>query len=87
MFSHPQDFTPVCTTEIMELAYLRDKFDKLNVKLVVVSTDNIETHIQWKKSTESLNLNNKGPVKIKFSLIEDRNLLISKQYGMSCIYY
>jgi peroxiredoxin 2/4 len=82
LFSHPQDFTPVCTTEILELAYLQDKFDKLNVKIVVVSTDNLETHKQWKKSMESLNLNNRGPVKIKFPFVEDKNLLISKQYGM-----
>jgi peroxiredoxin 2/4 len=82
LFSHPQDFTPVCTTEILELAYLQDEFDKLGVKLVVVSTDALDTHVQWKKSMESLNLNNKGLVKIKFPLVDDKNLSISKQYGM-----
>jgi len=50
LFSHPQDFTPVCTTEILELAYLQSEFDKLGVKLVVVSTDALSMHDQWKKS-------------------------------------
>ena len=48
LFSHPQDFTPVCSTEILELAYLQDECDKLGVKLVVVSTDALDTHVQWK---------------------------------------
>lgn len=82
LFSHPQDFTPVCSTEIMELANLQDEFDKLGTKLVVISTDALETHIQWKKSMESLNLNNNERVKIKFPLVDDKNLVVSKKYGM-----
>jgi len=82
LFSHPQDFTPVCTTEILELAYLQDEFDKLGVKLVVISTDPVSTHIQWKKSMETLNLNNRGVVKIKFPLVGDENHVIAQQYGM-----
>jgi peroxiredoxin 2/4 len=82
LFSHPQDFTPVCTTEIMELGYLQNEFDKLGVKLLVVSTDPVSTHASWKKSMETLNLNNRGLVKIKFPLIDDEKLVISKEYGM-----
>jgi peroxiredoxin 2/4 len=82
LFSHPQDFTPVCTTEIMELGYLQSEFDKLGVKLLVVSTDALSTHNSWKKSMETLNLNNRGTVKIKFPLIDDQKLVISKEYGM-----
>lgn len=82
LFSHPQDFTPVCTTEILELANLQDQFDKLGIKIVVVSTDPLETHKEWKKSMESLNLNNMGEVKIKFPLVDDNDLVISKEYGM-----
>jgi peroxiredoxin (alkyl hydroperoxide reductase subunit C) len=82
LFSHPQDFTPVCSTEIIELATLQDEFDKLGVKLVVVSTDALESHVQWKKSMESLDLKGKGNVKIKFPLVEDNKLVISKMYGM-----
>jgi peroxiredoxin (alkyl hydroperoxide reductase subunit C) len=46
LFSHPQDFTPVCSSEILELAHLQDQFDKLGVKVAVVSTDNLATHTQ-----------------------------------------
>jgi peroxiredoxin (alkyl hydroperoxide reductase subunit C) len=82
LFSHPQDFTPVCSTEILELAYMQDEMDKLGVKVVVVSADPLDTHQQWKKSLESLNLNNRGPVKIKFPLVDDDKLVVSKKYGM-----
>jgi peroxiredoxin (alkyl hydroperoxide reductase subunit C) len=82
LFSHPQDFTPVCSTEIIELAYLQDEFDKLGVKLAVVSTDPLSQHVQWKKALEALNLNDRGNVKIKFPIIADDNVAISKKYGM-----
>jgi peroxiredoxin 2/4 len=82
LFSHPQDFTPVCTTEIIELAKLQEQFDQLGIKLVVVSADALDTHVQWKKSMESLNLNGDGAVKIEFPLVDDNNLVVSKMYGM-----
>jgi peroxiredoxin 2/4 len=82
LFSHPQDFTPVCSTEILELANLQNEFDKLGAKIIVVSTDALETHEQWKKSLESLKLNDNESLKIKFPLVDDDNLVISKKYGM-----
>lgn len=82
LFSHPQDFTPVCTTEIIELAAMEDQYTKLGIKLVVMSTDALDTHVQWKKSMESLNLNNNGSVKINFPLVDDNDRSISKKYGM-----
>lgn len=82
LFSHPQDFTPVCSTEILELAYQQEEFDKLGVKVAVISTDPIDMHNQWKKALEELNLNNRGTVKIKFPIIDDEKLSVSKQYGM-----
>ena len=82
LFSHPQDFTPVCSTEILELAYLQDEFDKLGVKIAVVSTDPLSEHVQWKKALESLNINNRGTVNIKFPIIDDENVAIAKAYGM-----
>ena len=82
LFSHPKDFTPVCSTEIMELAHLQDQFDKLGVKLVVVSTDRLETHVQWKKALEELKLDDRSMVKIKFPLVDDENIAVSKLYGM-----
>ena len=49
LFSHPRDFTPVCTSELLELAYMKNDFEKLNVKLAVISTDNITQHKLWKE--------------------------------------
>jgi len=82
LFSHPQDFTPVCTTELLELAGIQDKFDKLDVKIVALSTDPLSTHEQWKKAMEELSYKNNKPVKIQFPLIEDESLTVSRKYGM-----
>ncbi len=82
LFSHPQDFTPVCSTELIELAHAQNQFDKLNVALAVISTDPLEMHLQWKKAMEEINYKGRGPVKIKFPIIDDDNLVVSRQYGM-----
>jgi peroxiredoxin 2/4 len=82
LLSHPMDFTPVCSTEMLELARLQDQFNKLGVKLAVVSTDKMETHIQWKKALEMLKLKDQDLVKIKFPIVSDENYVISKQYGL-----
>jgi peroxiredoxin (alkyl hydroperoxide reductase subunit C) len=82
LFSHPQDFTPVCTTEIMELGRMQDELDKLGVKIAIISTDPVETHKLWVKSMETLNINNEGTIKIKFPLIGDDDIKIAKLYGM-----
>jgi peroxiredoxin (alkyl hydroperoxide reductase subunit C) len=82
LFSHPLDFTPVCTSELLEMAYMQDEFDKLGVKLVVVSTDDLERHTNWKKSMESLSYKNREPVTIKFPLVDDKSRVVAKEYGM-----
>jgi len=82
LFSHPQDFTPVCSTEILELAKIQDVLTQLNVKIVVVSTDRLETHYDWKKALEMIKLDDKDHLKIKFPLVDDSNISISKKYGM-----
>jgi peroxiredoxin 2/4 len=82
LFSHPQDFTPVCSSEILELANLQSEFDKLGVKLVVLSADPLNTHNDWKKALETLSYKGRTPVKIKFPLVDDQNLVVSKMYGM-----
>jgi peroxiredoxin (alkyl hydroperoxide reductase subunit C) len=82
LFSHPQDFTPVCTTELLELADLQNQFDKMGVKVVAISTDLLSTHKEWKKAMEGLRYKDRQPVKIDFPLVADEDLSISKEYGM-----
>lgn len=82
LFSHPQDFTPVCTSELLELAYMQEKFDKLGVRIAVISTDDVAQHNLWKEHLEGLDYKNRGTFKIDFPIIEDTKGEISKQYGM-----
>jgi peroxiredoxin 2/4 len=82
IFSHPADFTPVCTSEIMALAEKQDDFSKLNTALIVVSTDGLNSHIEWVKSIESITISGKDPVKINFPLIADVSLSVSKMYNL-----
>lgn len=82
LFSHPQDFTPVCSSEILELARLQKEFDKLGVKLAVISTSPLGTHETWKKALEAVVYKGNPAAKIKFPLIDDDSKLISRQYGM-----
>jgi peroxiredoxin 2/4 len=82
LLSHPQDFTPVCTSELLEFAKLQKDFDNMGAQIVVVSTDLLTTHEQWKKSMEGLAYKESQPVKIEFPLVEDKDLVISKEYGM-----
>ena len=82
LFSHPSDFTAVCSTEIIELAAVQQDFEKLNTKILVISTDGLNSHLEWVKSMESIRYKGKDPVKIKFPLISDNNLEISRKYGM-----
>lgn len=82
LFSHPQDFTPVCSSELLELAYLQKEFDKLNVRLAVISTDPLDDHKQWKKALEDIQYKGRPAQKIKFPMIDDDALTASKVYGM-----
>lgn len=82
LFSHPQDFTPVCSSEILELAYMQSKFDKLNAKLVVLSTDDLKTHKLWKVAMEEMEYKGREAAKITFPLVDDNNKAISRKYGM-----
>jgi len=82
LFSHPADFTPVCSTEIMELAEIQDDFSKLDTKLVVMSTDGLNSHIEWVRSLQGIKLYDRESVTIKFPLVSDPDMEISKKYGM-----
>jgi peroxiredoxin (alkyl hydroperoxide reductase subunit C) len=82
LFSHPQDFTPVCSSELSELAYMQKDFEKLGVQIAIISTDNVAQHKSWKAWLEELDYKGHGPQKINFPIIEDPTYLVSKQYGM-----
>lgn len=77
LFSHPADFTPVCTTEFMEFAKMHEEFKKRNVALLGNSIDSVYSHIGWVKNIEK----NFG-VKIPFPIIADLDQKVAKLYGM-----
>lgn len=84
IFSHPADFTPVCTSELMQLALMQQDFKELNCAIVVVSTDRLDRHRGWEKAMEDMIAEDKNnePLKIKFPLVDDSKLNISAEYGM-----
>ncbi|MBN2635988.1 MAG: peroxiredoxin [Prolixibacteraceae bacterium] len=82
LFSHPQDFTPVCSSELLEMANLKEEFEKLNVKVAVISTDDVEQHLLWKEYLETVDYKNRGQLKIEFPIIEDTKATVSETYGM-----
>jgi peroxiredoxin (alkyl hydroperoxide reductase subunit C) len=82
LFSHPQDFTPVCTTELLELAFMQPTFEKLGVRVAVISVDDIEQHYNWKRHLENIDFKGRGSQTIQFPLIEDPKALNSIKYGM-----
>jgi peroxiredoxin (alkyl hydroperoxide reductase subunit C) len=83
LFAHPRDFTPVCSSEILELAYAVREFNQLGANLVIVSTDNMESHVMWKAALEEVPFRNRKPVKITFPLVEDESYTVSDLYGMT----
>ncbi len=77
LFSHPKDFTPVCTTELGYMARLKPEFDKRNVKVVGLSVDPVANHAKWAddiKETQGFAVN--------FPMIGDTDLAVAKLYGM-----
>ena len=82
LFSHPQDFTPVCSSELLELAYMQKDFDKLGVQIAVISTDDVEMHNMWKAHLEELDYKGRGTQQINFAILDDSDAKASKTYGM-----
>jgi len=80
--SHPAAFTPVCTSELIELAYLQEDFKKLKTEIIVVSTDGVNSNLEWIKSMEEMLYKDKQTPKINFPIVSDIGLEISKKYGM-----
>jgi peroxiredoxin 2/4 len=82
IFSHPADFTPVCTSELLQLAKMQKEFKDINVQLIVVSTDDLKRHKAWVQSMEEILVKENNPVKIKFPIIDDSKFNIGWKYGM-----
>ncbi len=77
MFSHPADFTPVCTTEMTGFATRKSEFDALNTELLGLSIDSIHSHLAWVN-----NVREKTGVYFDFPIIADLDMKVSKKYGM-----
>jgi len=77
MFSHPADFTPVCTTEMSGFAERKSEFDALNAELLGLSIDSIHSHLAWVN-----NVKEKTGVYFDFPIIADLDMKVSKLYGM-----
>jgi thioredoxin-dependent peroxiredoxin len=77
LFSHPKDYTPVCTTELGAVARLKPEFDKRNTKVIGLSVDPLEDHRGWTKDIEETQ-----SVKLNFPLLADGDRKVSTLYGM-----
>ena len=83
LFSHPADFTPVCTTEFMTFATRQKEFEALNCQLVGLSVDGLFSHIAWLRNIkEKIDYNGMKDVEVTFPLIEDIKMEVANQYGM-----
>ena len=77
LFSHPKDFTPVCTTELGEVTKLKSEFEKRNVKVIGLSVDPIDDHREWSKDIEETQ-----GTRLNFPLIADADRKVSTLYDM-----
>jgi peroxiredoxin (alkyl hydroperoxide reductase subunit C) len=82
-FSHPADFTPVCTSEFMTFATMESKFERANCKLVGLSVDGLYSHIAWLRTIkDKIEYKGMKNVEVTFPLIEDITMEVAKRYGM-----
>ena len=77
LFSHPADFTPVCTTELGKTALLKGEFAKRDVKVIAVSVDDLDSHNRWIPDIEEVN-----GVSMNFPIIADENKVVAELYDM-----
>ena len=77
LFSHPKDFTPVCTTELGAMAGLEEEFAKRNARIIGISVDPVENHHKWKSDIETVSGN-----RVNYPMIGDGELKVAKLYGM-----
>jgi len=77
LYSHPSDYTPVCTTELGKTASLKQEFDKRNAKVLALSVDSVEDHREWVKD-----INETQNVEVNFPIIADKDRKVAEAYGM-----
>lgn len=83
LFSHPADFTPVCTSEFMTFANMQQQFEEANCKLVGLSVDGLYSHIAWLRTIkEKIEYKGMKDIEVTFPLIEDISMNVAKKYGM-----
>jgi len=82
LFSHPADFTPVCTTEFMTFASMIDEFKSLNTYLIGLSVDSLYSHIAWLRKIKELEWNGLKNLDVTFPLIDDIKMEVANKYGM-----
>jgi len=83
LFSHPADFTPVCTTEFMTFASMQDEFEAMNTQLIGLSIDSLYAHIAWLRTIkEKIEYKGMKDIEVTFPLIEDIRMDVAKKYGM-----
>ncbi|WP_019972922.1 peroxiredoxin [Mycobacterium sp. 141] len=83
LFSHPADFTPVCTSEFMTFASMQNKFAAYNTALVGLSVDGLYSHIAWLRTIkDKITFKDMSGVEVTFPLIEDISMDIARKYGM-----
>ncbi len=77
LFSHPADFTPVCTTEFVALATCADEFDRRDCALMALSVDSLFSHLAWLRL-----IRDRFDIEVRFPIVEDPTLVIGRAYGM-----
>jgi peroxiredoxin (alkyl hydroperoxide reductase subunit C) len=83
LFSHPADFTPVCTTEFMTFASMMDEFKELNTELIGLSVDSLHAHIAWLRTIkEKIEWKGMKNIEVTFPLIEDIKMEVANKFGM-----
>lgn len=82
-FSHPADFTPVCTSEFMTFASMEEKFEEANCRLLGLSVDGLYSHIAWLRTIkEKIEYKGMKDIEVKFPLIDDIKMEVARKYGM-----
>ncbi len=81
-FSHPADFTPVCTTEFIAFSKRAGEFKEINTELLGLSIDSLHSHLAWAKSIEGIDWKGEGKTDVTFPIVADISMNVANKYGM-----